>query len=178
MVRLETRPGTPRVSGRTQRAPPPSGTRQALTEQIQHLAHTRSCCPTRRFSTTATVRASTWKPRSPLGVSSGARRCQGPPLRSGPGGRPAAALDTGSAPQVGAVRRARRRPGLRCRLRADLKCRSTGAVAPHLAADLNHPVRSSTVTGVGAGTGSRPLTEGRGASLDALTAVMENLLLN
>ena len=35
---------------------------------------------------------------SPQAFSNGAHRRQGPPLRSGPGGRPAAALDPGSAP--------------------------------------------------------------------------------
>ena len=46
----------------------------------------------------ATTRCVSMTAGSPQAFSDGAHRRQGPPLRSGPGGRPAAALDPGSAP--------------------------------------------------------------------------------
>jgi hypothetical protein len=64
------------------------------------------CCPTRRMETR---RRDAWRRIGQLSaVHSPAvlDGVKGPPLRSGPGGRPAAALDPVSAPQVLAARKA------------------------------------------------------------------------
>jgi len=105
-----------------------------------------SACPTRRSGSdrlrllpdtqngdAATRWVSTSQPAPGSPFSNGARRRQGPPLRSGPGERPAAALDPVSAPQEFAMREPVASPPIvsqRWSSRVAVNMRQTPAAAP------------------------------------------------
>ncbi len=104
-------PGCPRPHGEPSRHPtmlgcrapssdgPPSGNSGGERSRAPLLPDTQN-------GDAATRWVETDRPALRRPFSGGAQRRQGRPLRCGPGGRPAAALDSVSAPQESAVRRA------------------------------------------------------------------------